>query len=460
MEHEEETLAERAWRDFHANLEAENAAPQEDMADPQLQVSPLFNTAVSLQNSVVTRALPDLKALARSHHLEEVAFQARLHACAEAALRGQADLLRRLSRYSTQLHLANDLVPVCFIEHALIDATPLTLTVEQDGERTTERANVFVAEGGWTLLLREQDHDQERPQAVVRQVPAKYLLLTGRHSTALRTAQSSSGEGTAAVLQSVDVPGIRDLAATFGLHFRVMECDGAPSNMRSEKIFLGESRNQDDCLSFILVCLLHKVHSAAEKSWTMSPLPQLLSGILHCGLFFSGPHIFHRFRAALRSCLSNTPLIIYKQHPCPREAIAYRTRLVKMFSPSREKQPRRHATLQVVSAKLLNGDWRVRGGLQHYCDGSCCNGEEDCRDKIISYGMKLLAAVRPHIFKKNNWSEWIRGLRSFGILEGVHGLFTAAFERAFGRPPPQEPEAIDVAGPCAISLKSPCFVRV
>ena len=126
MEPHQETMAERAWREFHDNIPDEDAVKEEEEdVGPKKKISFLFITAVSLQHSVVTRAVPDLKSLAQKHHLEDVAFQARLHACAEASLRSQGRLLGALADYAKQLNVANDIVPVCFVEHALFDATPL-----------------------------------------------------------------------------------------------------------------------------------------------------------------------------------------------------------------------------------------------------------------------------------------------------------------------------------------------
>ena len=124
-------------------------------------------------------------------------------------------------------------------------------------------------------------------------------------------------------------------------------------------------------------------------------------------------------------------------------AAAHRRLLVQLFAPSSQSQPRRRAFLDICSEEVLNGDWSVPGVLQHYCKTTgCCSSPEATKAKVKLMVRRLLVILPPALFKRNNWLDYMRGLRPLGLIQGVHGLLSAAFRRAFQRDHGNVPEAV------------------
>eukprot|EP00971_Amphidinium_carterae_P350471 6491564-Amphidinium_carterae.2 len=372
------------------------------------------------------RTARDLERLAGEQEETRKTLELNLHVCAELSLRHQSQFLKELRTYVNRLCVADDLLACAFIEHTQLDETPLRITVVSDGERHVERARLFVVERGWQMLLRE------KASSTGASGSNSYFLLSARQATCLRTAASCTGENIHAVLRSTEDEEILEASKQFKFHMRVTEADGAGANPRAEKLFLDKERGTE-CIGQLFTCMVHKCHAAAERTWQVTPVPPIISGVVHIGLFFLSPHTFEQFRKALRGVLSTWRVIAHRDgRVCPGEHTSYRMAMTRLFGPSAQQEPRRRSTLDIISSNILNGNWKQHGVLEHYCSG-CCTCDEQLRETIVKWVSKLLVIVRPTVFQKNNWSDWSRGLRAPGLLHGCHGLFQAAFEAAFAR---------------------------
>eukprot|EP00971_Amphidinium_carterae_P016382 323260-Amphidinium_carterae.3 len=405
-----------------------------NIADPATQCDDpcrpsLYADAVMLEK-IAMKTARDLERWAGEQEETRKTLETNLHVCAELSLRHQSRFLQELRTYVSRLHVADDLEACAFIEHTQIDETPLQITVVSDGERHVERARLFVVERGWQMLLREKGSCHESSAGTSRS--NNYFLLSARQATCLRTAATCTGENIHAVLRSTEDEEMLEASKQFKFHMRLTEADGAGANPRAEKLFMDKERGTE-CIGQLFTCMVHKCHAAAEKTWQVTPVPPILSGVVHIGLFFLSPHTFEQFRKALRGVLASWRVIAHRDgRVCPPEHTSYRMAIVRFFGPSAQQEPRRRSTLDIISSRILNGNWKQHGVLEHYCSG-CCTNDGQLRETIVKWVSKLLVIVRPTVFQKNNWSDWSRGLRAPGLLHGCHGLFQAAFESAFAR---------------------------
>ena len=416
-------------------LQEPQAAHHVNAAATLPKPSLLLEDAKLMDKSLSGKARIDWDQLAQNRGMARSTFETRAHACAEASLRNQERVLREINQYVHRLALARDLQPVAFIDHVMFDETPLKLTVSENHETVehhVEKARVFVIESSWQMVLRRRGSDIEEQAAVQTHPPQQYLLLTGRFSKHLRTAEDCSGEGIYAILNNVTSSAVPAVQREFNMNYRLTEADSCPANLRAEKIFGAES-SEAGSVNHLYGCTIHKVHAAAEKTWTLTPLPEVVSGLVNLGLLFLSPSIYDRFRRALKRELTTRPLRWHRCGSSSQEHATHRERVLRVFGPDPRKEPRRYAKIKAISTHLLNGNWDSDQHLEHFCVESCCQSEEQCREKIVTWGLKLLLMAKPTVFQKNNWAEWSKALTRPGLLQSCHKLLESTFRSAFGQ---------------------------
>ena len=72
-------------------------------------------------------------------------------------------------------------------------------------------------------------------------------------------------------------------------------------------------------------------------------------------------------------------------------------------------------------AEFLNGDWRRKKGLEHYCYGACCSGIDESAAKLEKWLVGFLLQHKRD-FSRNNWKSWHRGLAMFGLAGSLHNF--------------------------------------
>ena len=403
----------------------------EEEADPDSQstdMGALHTVARLFESRWSRRALPPVADVAESAGISRGTLEASLHAVAEMAVQGQSKLLCFLLDYAAHLSGARALERVAITEHVLYDETPQWCSVryhspvQELGEKVVERACLFVVERSYTLLLRRLPEVEEQ-HSLPAGPSADYLILKVALSPALRVAANTTGEGVVGILKNT-AP-VLD-SSGFAWRFRIAECDEHGGNMRAESLL---RRLDQDTTSGTILCNAHKVHTSAMFTFSLGPAPALLHGLVHVALWLQGAGAYAKFKKQVLAELMERPLKIYVREKCPHQAEMHRQRCIKAFGPKAQEEPRRSVLLSVFSQEVLNGNW-ASSTLEHYCRGeSCCSCLQDTRLKIRHFASRLLSSLRPHTFQKNNWRDWSRGLKMFGLMQGLHSIMQTAFQR-------------------------------
>ena len=382
--------------------------------------SSLISAARILKLHISRRAAPDMEALSLELGVTYTELKKRLFAASEALLVNQANCLDHVIQYVRRFLVARQLVPVAFIERVSFDETPLLANVSFGGQRYVEKARIFVLEKSWTLLVRNTDTDSTDSNHGLRP-PAQYLAVLGGMSPLIRAAENCKGEGILPLLRQTQHT---TQAKDFQFHFRISECDAAGANLRAEAMLSAESETS---FTAIFQCSAHKGHKAAERCWQLPVFAKVISGLIHAGLTLSAPQALKLLRDGLLVEVGSRPVRIFKVGAPSPESDVYRKKILSLFAPS--KGPRRRALLELMATTLLNGNWESHA-LEHDCLPHCrCSGEEDIREAVQFVISKILKAVRPGVFQRGDWLNWLHNLKGFGLLEGLHGLLTPAFLR-------------------------------
>ena len=400
----------------------------------------LARAAKVLQTRLRGKNAPDYDVLCAELGLERKNFILHVQAAAETSLRHQARIHNDITAWAKQQQAAGGWRTVMYLEYEMYDETPLLCRVCAGGNTQTERARLFVVDVSWLCLLQMMPVSEVQGQNLGS---SSYLLLRGRFSPSMRAATRCTGEGIKSVLERCPTPP-PNLEA-FKYLLRVVEVDEYSANLRAEALTM--AARPDEWRNGLFLCMGHKCHKSAERTWMLPGVPPVLSGLTHCNLFLASGQTLTTLRRALLDELANRPISIIKDARCSEEASRHRRKMVALFGPKPEQHPRRCATLEVMEQRVFNGDWKSEH-IEHYCDG-CCRDEQEFREKAATVLERYFALVPPAVLQKNNWKDWKRGVNTAGLLQSIHGLFESSFKRAFaptrgggvarqGQMPPQE----------------------
>ena len=349
-------------------------------------------------------------------------------ACAELVTSHSKLVASMVAEHASLLGGSKAFELVSFIEYMMYDETQQDASVVFDKQKNQEKTRLFVLHPAWGLLLREKERQEMAVEnGIVRAPSGSYLFIQGHLPTSVRAGEGTGGEAVAPVLQSVGVTPAQ--ALEFKNVLRIVESDEAGGNRRAEQLLLAQ-RDSKWCGGTFL-CNLHKIHSAAEKTWDLDPVPALVHGLISMALFLKTPGTMKDFRRALRTHLNQADIRMTME-PCDPAATARRYHMLRLFSPPGTAQPRRAALLKFVVDHVLNGDWTLPV-LQHHCqDATCCRDKLHLREKLVFYICKITVALPAHVFSRSNWKQWNKGTWLFGFLQAAHSLLAIVFRQAFG----------------------------
>ena len=414
-------VAEDPLAPFVAQLEPPDNPDAEPVGE-QLPNTALARAAHVLQTRVRGRNAPDYDALSAEVGLERKSFTVHVQAAAETSLRHQAWIHSQITEWAKQQHQAGGWKAIMYLEYQMYDETPLLCRVCVGGATRTERARLFVVDVSWLCLLQMLPTSAEQGANLGS---SSYLLLRGRFSPSMRVATRCTGEGIKSVLERCQRPA-QELDG-FKYLFRVAEVDEYPANLRAEALTMAARPKQ--WANGLFLCIGHKCHKSAERTWMLPGLPKVLSGLTHCNLLLSSAQTLTTLRRALLEEFAHRPISIIKDARCSAEAQRHRQRMLALFGPSPKDHPRRAATFEVMEQRIFNGDWKSEH-IEHYCD-NCCRDEQEFREKATAFLERFFSLVPPAVLQKNNWKDWKRGVNTAGLLQSIHGLFESSFRRAF-----------------------------
>ena len=217
----------------------------------------------------------------------------------------------------------------------------------------TERARLFVVDVSWLCLLQLDTSDEAAEE---HPASSKFMLLRGRYSPSMRVATRCTGEGIKSLLERCPSPPVN--IDHFTHLIRVAEVDENPANLRAEALTLA-AREKDWALS-IFICMGHKCHKSAERTWMLPRIPALLSGLTHCNLFLATAHSLSALRKALLEEFASRPISIFKHARCSEEAKQYRTTMLTIFWTVSQSTSPAHRCLRDHDGPHLQWQLEVR----------------------------------------------------------------------------------------------------
>ena len=341
-----------------------------------------------------------------------------LKAAAELSCISQRELFERLCGYVQQMVSAGAASLSLLLHRASYDETKMRVRIQWPTSRMqTEDGKIFVVNHSFAFLLK-----LKIPQQSGFDIPRfsqRHLLIRGAFSASLRGSDSTAGEALASVLTSTfDTPD--DMSQLAKRTLRLVESDEASSNARGEKL-LRAARSHDVPL-FQMYCVLHKVHTACQRTFELLP-PQTLSGITRSLLTLQGSLTMANLRETLISLIPGR-VVIQRGTRLPQAAKRYRSNVLSLLPQG--KCTRRVCLAAVVASALLNGDWRTKGVLIHRCAG-CCKDAADTVTKMQYWLPRLLSSLR-FVVNKGNWLNWSDGFALF-VLAHMHGLLIDVYEK-------------------------------
>ena len=390
--------------------------PDNDAVE-DVQASGLPKEVVATATSLADRDLPQraLRAVA-SYLLQGPRLQS-MSVAAERLQMSRATLTRNLRAASECLlqcsQKVHDFVVryagicrgqgIAYFERVAYDSTLATLRVPNpnaanisEQHSSKERGKVFVIEQEWAALFRTRPDDEEAEPG------SAFLLVRGCYATSGRVATRGTAEGTCAVLRSAGhtPPQLED---NFKTVVRICETDEESSNVRTEKKFPHLRHQKWKGATLHALCIAHKVHTGAERTWSLSS-STLMSNIIHCLKCLSEVGVMRQVRQRILAEIPARLRILHGGSP-PIEAMEFRAHAITLLLPP-ESAPRRRAHTQ-ATLKILNGNWLHRNVLEHYCSGaSCCTSAADTLRKLKTHLAKALTCQKTAMLARNNWQEW------------------------------------------------------
>ena len=407
-------------------LEDVGTFPESDVEDTEGMAGdgddPLALGALHLEEVFAKHSFgmqPDGNSASGSTKAAQSTFLRRAHAAAELTTRREIAQLQAIIQYVKQHHSAGELEPIMWLQHRLYDETPLPLRVFFDDTAEVQRAKLWVVQRSAGCLLKVRRH-QDRGQHV--EGPEDFLFLNIPQTSCVRATQNVVGETVKAMLDSCE-PGPCSLPEA-RLRVRLAETDEGGNNGRAEALTL---LAQPEFCHLWGLCLAHKLHIAAKKTWALAPLDLIVTGLKSACLVFRAGGAWKSMRDAVPQLVEDELQFLDNVAVSP-QAVAHKERLLTCFLPS-DKQPHRRSVILLLT-ETLNHDWRAES-LSHSCRG-CCRDRQHACEKLSACLRRTLTALRPTMFCQDNWQEWGATLPIFAFGCAMHQWLPKLYWRAFG----------------------------
>eukprot|EP00971_Amphidinium_carterae_P352971 6492784-Amphidinium_carterae.2 len=363
------------------------------------------------------KVLTDQELLSNKLCLSRRSLMRYMSATAEASHKLQEELLRRILQYCSQVQRSWQ--PLLFVHGLKFDETPIRLIGKLQGQEAENMLNkVFVIETTWRILLKKPGGNGGADE---------FMLLHGTLSPQCRFGENTTAGTVADLLSTCWEP--PPTASIFKHKWRVLETDAAAANMKAERVKMATLSVQN-WRSLHGHCVAHRVHTVAARLFDCPGSTQhVIKGCIRSLLVLQAPGALRKFKAAVLDLCIDQPVNVVVNDDLMPEALQYREKVLSLFLPNHERS-RARATVDMISEKLLNGDWRSPI-VQHHCQQGCCSSLSQTSESFKIWLPKLISALRLHKFSRANWAQWAEALNLIGYLSLVHGLFRRAFLKAF-----------------------------
>ncbi|CAK0909909.1 unnamed protein product, partial [Prorocentrum cordatum] len=239
-------------------------------------------------------------------------------------------------------------------------------------EKTT--AKILQSRDSWGVLFRRRD--------------GQLAACWGRSSTWLQLLDRTTGE----VLREATCQrsSITQFCEKFKSKTRLTCLDKAASNEKAERAYLKDLNEVAGGWQRLhIFCEVHLVALAHKKTFKLCDA--LISGQIHLALSINEGTGFTRFAMCVK-------------------------KVVK-------------ARMQLSLAYLPNGDWRKRDCVEVYLPENATYDEDYVKEVISESLTRCLVGARFTVYNRSKWTRSDSAWDEFCLLEGCHGLASAAWER-------------------------------
>ena len=262
---------------------------------------------------------------------------------------------------------------------------------DDDDEAELEpSAKVVVVEHSWCMGL----------MACTSGGSEQALVLRGSFAPQMRVCSSMTAEALKSILvDCCTLPA--DPAEVFSVCTQVAVTDEHSSNIKAERMWRQDSKRVHAVAppdagpgapataptSFLhILCDVHKTAAIAKKAFDLDG--DLISNCLHLALVARSCGGMARMRCACKQFFHERLVFTNTGQDAGLEAEAFRENVFSVFLSGSDARSRR---LRTALRTLLNGNYGVRGEVQHFCTGlTCCRPRKDCLNKLRKYVVKGL----------------------------------------------------------------------
>ena len=338
----------------------------------------------------------------------------------------QVAVVHQIFQYIQTMQAAGSFEPILFVQQIHFDESPLKLKVSfsDDAGADLQIGKVVAVQVKWIFLVGDlralDDHEHVDAAPCLRD----HLLLTGTMSSQVRACDKGTGEALACVLRSCMLQ--HGAQAGFKTSLLLYEADSLGANDRCINLLRGEYPSS---VILRLRCLCHRVHTSAQRTFSMWPL--MLQGVSRTLLvLLQQPGVFAAFRKALVNLVQARcrRVDMNMDIDLPEIAQSHRENCMRYFSPSSR---RGRAVVRSLSMDLFNGDWREKE-VMHRCRG-CCSSLVATQNKMKAWICKLLKTLGRRLLNRGNWLHWQESLPLIALLMSLHNLFFDAFFSAISK---------------------------
>ena len=180
-----------------------------------------------------------------------------------------------------------------------------------------------------------------------------------------------------------------------------------------------------DMWDVLVLCELHIIALILKEAF-QSLVPWAITGILHTGLAVQLGEQMAKFRTCLYQEIYDT--LDIKWGSPPASAVAYRTRMIKLFMQSCTKLSR------VLAQCLPNGDWRNPVRVEWYPPMRMYGDFDEVAKSTVAHllALGLLRAFLPQVLKvfaRHHWTGLDIALDQQGALESCSRLMSRTTKR-------------------------------
>ena len=229
---------------------------------------------------------------------------------------------------------------------------------------------------------------------------------------------------------------------------RLHTSDGDKAQGLAERIVEARSKTIEPKAvvpTFRAQCVTHKIFHIMTIG--MSVFSTFVSGQIKLALSLRGAGAFTRFKKLLWTWLLANHTYTYEDHPHGpgKAADDHREKVYKVYFQFTRGRKQRPLILKIfILKKLANGDIRIKGHFQHFCQAGCCRNKRHFLNKL-RWVVTTITGRLLRLFPRSRWVGMDESIDWIGAMTSIHHILPTVYSlwyaQVTGRTPPTPPAA-------------------